>query len=66
KDVLYQLSYMGTLKSFVQSKYAKRQKTASPHFLSFENRGATGSLSFYGSDALQISNPTCPVNTIFN
>jgi hypothetical protein len=42
---------MGTLKSLVQSKSAKRQKTASPHFFSFENRGATGSLSIFGSDA---------------
>ncbi|MGD0087783.1 MAG: hypothetical protein ABSC24_11730, partial [Verrucomicrobiota bacterium] len=61
-----QLSYMGTLKSLIRPDTSKDKKPLPlPSFLS-KIRGATGSLTFYGPDALQTSNSTRPVNRFFN
>ncbi|MGH7992959.1 MAG: hypothetical protein ACREDQ_05550 [Limisphaerales bacterium] len=64
--MLYQLSYMGTLKSsFNQNTPNDKKPLPLTSFLS-KIEGQPALYLFYGSDALQISNPTRRVNTLFS
>jgi len=57
---------MGTLKSLVRPNTSKDKKPLPLSSFLSKIRGATGSLTFYGSDAVQTSNSTHLVNSFFN